>query len=115
MTIARTNGEMLHGNNEQFLDETNLPDHIRSIFFSAASVPRALNIVPVSHIVLFLDFTVPPFFDFGKTPEPAYTQRKQFRGCFGQQIFVLCVTSKAKGFLQRKANRGRLASRGSNI
>src|SRR5208282_2417081 len=63
MTIHRTNGEFLHGNNEQFLDETNLPDQIRSILFTTTSLPRTLGIEPVSRIILFLDFTSPPLFD----------------------------------------------------
>ena len=68
MTINRTNGESMYGNNEQFLDETNLPDQIRSIFFSTSAVPQSIGIAPVSRIVLFLDFTAPPIFDFSRLP-----------------------------------------------
>jgi hypothetical protein len=68
MTIHRLNGEYLHGNNEAFLDEANLPDQIRSIIFSTSTVPATLGITPVSRIVVFLDFTRPPLFDFGRLP-----------------------------------------------
>lgn len=69
MTIHSTNGAMLHGNNELFLEETNLPDHIWSILFSTATVPRAiLGITPPRSIVVFLDFTTPPLFDFNRLP-----------------------------------------------
>jgi hypothetical protein len=68
MTINRTNGESMLGNNEQFLDETNLPDQIRSIFFSTSTVPQTIGIAPVNRIVLFLDFTAPPIFDFSRLP-----------------------------------------------
>jgi hypothetical protein len=68
MTIHRLNGEYLHGNNEAFLDESNLPDQIRSIFFTTSTVPATLGIVPASKIVVFLDFTRPPLFDFSRLP-----------------------------------------------
>ena len=68
MTIQRLNGEMLHGNNEAFLDEANLPDQIGSIYFSTSSVPTTLGIVPASKIVVFIDFTRPPFFEFSRVP-----------------------------------------------
>lgn len=68
MTITRINGGMVHGNNESFLDEANLPDQIRAILFSTSAVPATLGIVPISKIVVFLDFTRPPRFEFRGLP-----------------------------------------------
>jgi len=68
MTIQRFNGEYLHGNDESFLDEANLPDEIRSIFFSTSSVPSSIGIPPISRIVVLLDFTRPPLLDFSRLP-----------------------------------------------
>jgi hypothetical protein len=69
MVIDGQNGEKLHGNNESFLDEANLPDQIRSVYFDTGSAPRAVTgIAPLSKIVVFLDFTRPPFFDFSRLP-----------------------------------------------
>ncbi len=69
MTIHTTSDAMLHGNNEPFLEEANLPDRIRSIFFSTASVPQGvLGIIPPCRIIVFLDFTTPPLLDFSRLP-----------------------------------------------
>lgn len=69
MTIQTTTGVMSHGNNESFVEEANLPDHIRSILFSTSSVPQAvLGFIPPCRITVFLDFTTPPLLDFSTLP-----------------------------------------------
>jgi hypothetical protein len=69
MTIHASNDEMLHGNDESFLNESNLPDHMWSIYFDTGSVPRAvLGVNPTCRIVMFLDFTTPPLVDFSRIP-----------------------------------------------
>lgn len=69
MTIHTTNDVMFHGNNESFVEEANLPDQIRSIFFSTSSVPQAvLGFIPARRIIVFLDFTTPPLLDFSRLP-----------------------------------------------
>lgn len=69
MTIHTTTDIMFHGNNESFLEEASLPDHIRSILFSTSSVPEAvLGFIPPCRIIVFLDFTTPPLLDFSRLP-----------------------------------------------
>ena len=69
MTIQTTTDAMLHGNNEAFLEEANLPDRIRSILFSTSSVPKAvLGFEPARKILVFLDFSTPPLLDFSRLP-----------------------------------------------
>jgi len=69
MTIQATNDALLHGNNEAFLEEANLPDRIRSIFYSTSSVPQAvLGFEPACRIIVFLDFSTPPLLDFSRMP-----------------------------------------------
>lgn len=69
MTIQSEDGAMSHGNDERFLEEDNLPDRIRSVFFTTISVPKAvLNFDPLCRIVVFLDFSVPSLFDFNRLP-----------------------------------------------
>ena len=68
MTAQGTNGEVAHGNNEAFLEDSNLPEQLLSIFFSTKSVPNAFGITPPCHLVVFLDFTRPPKFDLTRMP-----------------------------------------------
>ncbi len=69
MVIRTTNDAWLHGNNESFLEETNLPDDIWSILFNTDTVPKAiLGFTPLCRIVVFLDFTTPPLLDFTRLP-----------------------------------------------
>ena len=69
MTIHASNNELLHGNNDAFLEEENLPDRLMSILFDTGSVPTAIiGFTPPSRIVLFLDFRTQPLLDFSRVP-----------------------------------------------
>ncbi len=80
VTINCTNGEMVHGNNEEFLDSTNMPDQIRSVLFSTQSVPAAvLGFSPICNVVAYLDFSRPPLLDFSQMPTIGDEKREQLR------------------------------------
>jgi hypothetical protein len=69
VTVTGRNGEMVHGNNEAFLEDATIPERIASIYMTTVSVPLAtLNFTPPCNIVLFLDFTQPPLLDFARLP-----------------------------------------------
>ncbi|MFZ1962982.1 MAG: hypothetical protein WAU78_05860 [Roseiarcus sp.] len=104
MTIQRTNGEYLHGNNEQFLDEDNLPDQIQSILFTTSSVPRTLGIEPVSRIVLFLDFTRPPLFNLSRLPSQPTANESNFEvASDSESLFAASRARLVDFFNERKA------------
>ena len=69
VTITTATGVMLHGNEDKFLEKDNLPDNIKHIFFSTATAPKTINnFIPQCTIIVFLDFTQPPIFDFTRLP-----------------------------------------------
>ncbi len=69
VTAVGSDGEMFHGNSEEFFDSTTFPEHLRSILISTKSAPKAvLNFTPLCSVVAFLDFSRPPLFDFGRLP-----------------------------------------------
>ena len=104
MTIHRTNGEYLHGNNEQFLDDVNLPNNIRAILFSTTSVPRTLGIEPISKIDLFLDFTSPPLFDFSRLPSFPTVNESNFEvASDSEPMFVAARARLIDFFNERKS------------
>jgi hypothetical protein len=79
VTIDTATGVMLTGNEEKFLDKENLPDNIKSIFFSTATSIRTINnFIPQCTIVVFLDFTQPPIFDFSRLPTLATQNESNF-------------------------------------
>jgi hypothetical protein len=105
MTINRTNGESMYGNNEQFLDETNLPDQIRSIFFSTSAVPQTIGIAPVSRIILFLDFTEPPLFDFNRLPNLPTPNESNFEVASDNEPLFTATRAKLIDFFNERRTR----------
>jgi len=77
-TIATSSGVMLTGNEEAFLDPVSLPENIRSVLFSTRSPLLPLGLTPACSIVLFLDFTLPPPFDFTRLPTLATQNESNF-------------------------------------
>lgn len=78
VTVHTTNGVMLTGNEESFLEPDNLPDNIRSVFFSTSSPLVPLGFKPTCSIVVFLDFTLPPPFNFAQLPTLATQNESNF-------------------------------------
>lgn len=105
MTIHRTNGEFLHGNNERFLDDANLPDKIRSILFSTSSVPRTLGIEPLSRIILFLDFTSPPIFDLSRLPSLPTPNESNFEVASDNELVFAASRARLLDFFNEKKAR----------
>jgi len=69
VTVTGLDDEMVHGNAEDFFDSSTFPEHLRSILISTQSVPQAiLNFNPPCNVVVFLDFSRPPLFDFSRLP-----------------------------------------------
>jgi hypothetical protein len=69
VTVTGLNDEMIHGNDETFFDSFNFPEHLRSVYISTQSAPQAiLNVMPSCNIIVFLDFSRPPLFDFSRLP-----------------------------------------------
>jgi len=69
VTATSLDDEMLHGNNSAFFESSTFPERLKSILISTRTVPQAvLNLVPLCNILVFLDFTRPPLFDFGRLP-----------------------------------------------
>jgi hypothetical protein len=113
MTINRVNGEMLYGNNEAFLDEANLPDQIRSIFFSTSSVPRSLGIAPSSSIVVFLDFTRPALFDFSRFPTLPTPNESNFEVASNNDALFAAARARLVDFFIERRTRVNWLHRGS--
>ncbi|MGP0061199.1 MAG: hypothetical protein ACLPID_18155 [Beijerinckiaceae bacterium] len=105
MTIHRLNGEYLHGNNEAFLGEDNLPDRIRSIFFTTSTVPAALGIAPVNKIVVFLDFTRSPLFDFSRMPSLPTPNESNFEVASDNELLFAGARSRLIDFFNNRTTR----------
>jgi hypothetical protein len=106
MSIHTTNGAWLHGNNESFLDETNLPDQIWSVLFNTGTVPQAvLGILPACRITVFLDFTAPPLFDFSRLPTlPTPNESNYEIFSDNQSWFVAAKAMLSDFFAERRTN-----------
>jgi hypothetical protein len=110
MTIANADNELLHGNNETFLEDENLPDNIRSILFSTTTVPHAvLGVDPPCSIKLYLDFTTPPLLDFQRLPALPTPNESSYEVIADNHSWFAASKTKLEGFFkERKAAHDRL-------
>jgi len=106
MVIHATNDEQMHGSNEAFLDEINLPDNMWSILFDTGTTPLAvLGFTPACKIVLFLDFTKPPIFDFNRLPTLPTPNESNFETLADNHSWFAASKSTLSAFFEeRKTN-----------
>lgn len=103
MTVKGAGGELSHGNNEAFLDETNLPYEIQSIFFSTSSVHQAvLNFLPTCRIVMFLDFSRLPLVDLTRLPSLPTPNESNFEIFADNNSWFAAVNMKLTQFFFEK-------------
>jgi hypothetical protein len=69
VSITEIHGDEVHGNSEAFFDSPNIPEKIRNVFMSTASVPQAiLGKTPLCNIEVLLDFSQPSMLNFSGLP-----------------------------------------------
>jgi hypothetical protein len=105
-SVTGINGESVHGNSEAFFDSPNIPEHIQSILISTKSVPQAvLNIIPLCSVVVFLDFSCPPIFDFSRLPTLPTPNGSNFQvAADNESWFTSANTKLTQFFSDRKTN-----------
>jgi hypothetical protein len=105
VTIAAKNGELLTGNREEIFDDLNFPSSPKSVFYSTQSVPNAvLNHVPQDRITLFLDFSQPSMFDFGRLPTLATPNESAFDiAAVNESWFAASKTKLSEFFTERRS------------
>jgi hypothetical protein len=103
VTIAGENGELLTGNREEVFDELNLPSEIKSILYSTQSVPNAvLGHLPSDRIVLFLDFSRPPFLDFSRMPSLPTPNESNFEISANTEVWFAAAKAMLGDFFENK-------------
>lgn len=106
VTFAGINGELVHGNNEEFLASQTIPERLRSILISTRSVPHAcIGFDPLCNITVFLDFSRPPLFDFSQIPTfPTPNESTIVINSDNESWFTAIHTNLIQFFRQRKTN-----------
>jgi hypothetical protein len=106
VSVTGINGESVHGNTEVFFDSPNIPEYIRSILISTKSVPQAvLNIPPLCSVVVFLDFSCPPIFNFGRLPTLPTPNGSNFEVAADNESWFTATNAKLTQFFSdRKTN-----------
>jgi len=106
VTITGGNNELITANNEQIFDDHDVPDVIKSIFYSTSSVPKGtLSHLPEDRIALFLDFSSPPLFDFDKLPTLPTPNVSNFSiDASNEQWFAAAKLRLSEFFLERRTS-----------
>jgi hypothetical protein len=106
VSVTGLNGEMLHGNSAAFLESANIPDRLRSVFISTKTIPKAvlnLNFDPMCNIVVFLDFSQPPIFDFDRLPTLPTPNGSNFEVAADNESWFTAINTKlTQFFVERK-------------
>ena len=112
VTVNTTNGVMLTGNEEAFLDSENLPENICSILFSTRSTILPLGFTPTCSIVVFLDFTLPPPFDFNRLPTLATQNESNFEIFSDNEGWFTSSNASLNDFFNTRAKHANWLHRG---
>jgi hypothetical protein len=106
VSITGVGGEVIHGNNESFLESINIPDQIKGVFISTKSVPQAvLGVQPLCAIIVNLDFTRFPLLDFTRMPTLATPNASNFEiSADDESWFTTANTKLSQFFSERKTH-----------
>jgi hypothetical protein len=103
VTITAENGQVLTGNNERVLDETNLPSQIKSVFYSTHTVPHAvLSHLSQDRLTLFLDFSQPPMWDFNRLPTLSTPNESNFEVTASNESWFVTTRTKLVDFFEER-------------
>ncbi len=103
VTVTDLDGEMVHGNNEQFFDSTTFPSRLRSIFIATKTIPQAvLNFTPLCNIVVFLDFSRPPLLDFARLPTLPTPNESNFELAANDELWFAAAKKRLDQFFAER-------------
>jgi hypothetical protein len=103
VTIQTAQGNMFTGNNEDILDEHNLPEQIVNIFLSTRSVPATVLPIVMRFVNVNLDFTQPPVLDFSRFPTLPTENATRFEIQSDNELWFLgAKTELSDYFVSRK-------------
>ena len=103
MSVAGSNDESSHGNNEAFLDDTNLPYQLKSVLFSNVTVPNAvLGVAPPCRVTLFLDLRRLPIFDLSRLPSLPTFNESNFEIQSDEENWFTAINTRLTDFFREK-------------